>query len=156
MILLYAAAGGPGQGVRRPWRQPATVRLLWLHMVLAGTVRPRGEDEYQIRPDGQEKPCMQHTNIQVRSTNTAEREESFFKRSLHQGTVFFRNGLRQGWIASKHDHAKGEVYLSAENGRAGHLTELFFENGLRQGRVAFKCDHAKGEVYPSAKTGERF
>ena len=25
-------------GVRRPWRQPATVRLLWLHMVLASTV----------------------------------------------------------------------------------------------------------------------
>ena len=30
------------QGVRRPWRQPATVRLLWLHMVLESTVRPRG------------------------------------------------------------------------------------------------------------------
>ena len=26
------------EGVRRPWRQPATVRLLWLHMVLAGTI----------------------------------------------------------------------------------------------------------------------
>ena len=30
-------------GVRRPWRQPATVHLLWLHMVLAGTVRPSGK-----------------------------------------------------------------------------------------------------------------
>ena len=98
------------QGVRRPWRQPATVRLLWLHMVLAGTVRPSGK--MIIKSDltvMENRACNIHT---YRSANTAERERVFFKRSLRQGTVFFRNGFHRGGVVSKHDHAKGEVYPS--------------------------------------------
>ena len=70
MILLYAAAVSTGleqaqvlPGVRRPWRQPATVRLLWLHIGSGRHGKTVGEDDYQVRPDGHGKSCVQHTHI---------------------------------------------------------------------------------------------
>ena len=73
------------EGVRRPWRQPATVRLLWLHTGSGRHGKTVGEDNYQVRPDGHGKPCVQHINIQVRSTNTAERERVFSKGHFTKG-----------------------------------------------------------------------
>ncbi len=65
------------EGVRRPWRQPATVRLLWLHMVLASTVRPRGGGLCPKPVYGCGKLCVQHTHIQLAFTKTTEAERVF-------------------------------------------------------------------------------
>ena len=119
-------------GVRRPWRQPATVRLLWLHTGSGRHGKTVGEDDYQVRPDSHGKPCVQHINIQVRSTNTAERERFFSKGRFTKGQFFRKRTSPRVSCVQTRSHQGGSLSFRRKR-KSGSDRTVFFGNGLRQG-----------------------
>ena len=117
---------------------------------------------------------MQHTNIQVRSTNTAERERVFFKRSLHQGTVFSETDFTKGELCSNTISPREKSILPRETeerfrrncffrkrtsprvscvqtrSRQGGSLSFRGKRKSRSDRTVFsKTDLAKGELRPN-------
>ena len=114
-------------------------------------------------------------NIQTyRSTNTAERERVFFKRSLHQGTVFSETDFAKGELCSNTIMPRGKSILPQKTEeqvrqncffrkrtsprdrcvqtRSRQVESLSFRGKRKSGSdgtVFSKTDFAKGELCPN-------